>query len=517
MAKTINSDLIRGNINTIILKALYDGDRYGYDIIKEIEIKSHGQYILKQPTLYSCLKRLETQGFIEAYWGEQTSNGGRRKYYRLTDSGKEIFKQSQDEYEYSRTIIDNLISDNQYDLTTLAPLPSTTQENTQEIKEDEKEIVDTIVETNEIKEESLPTLIEETLIVARNGEQANSYNAPAPVFSEEKEEIAPIEQINNKVEENSISIDNNDYINSLLNQNSNSYFSRNNENENSSTQSTQANNDIDDLQKKLEEFKASFNKEMLECEKEPPNPTFITSTNIVPESYENGFYKYNTPHDGITSAEQKVTAKRSLTSLIQTSTINENKPNKTISIKEQIKTRNFGKLSQSIEELGESAKLRAHCDTKHEYKKQYYFRDSYLRLYHYAILFVILLVEVFAAYVAGKLLLNVNSAYDMYFYIGSIVAATLLPLSAAVIFLSSPNSRKRNDYNIKSSLIFRIIIMIQLILITYAVNVWMGMPITLDKNFFITLALPTIFAINFPFSAIVFNSLRKKSKFALKE
>ena len=49
MTKTINSDLIRGNINTIILKALYSGDRYGYDIIKEIEDKSHGQYIRNQP------------------------------------------------------------------------------------------------------------------------------------------------------------------------------------------------------------------------------------------------------------------------------------------------------------------------------------------------------------------------------------------------------------------------------------------------------------------------------------
>ena len=117
MTKTINSDLIRGNINTIILKALYSGDRYGYDIIKEIEDKSHGQYILKQPTLYSCLKRLESQGFISSYWGEQSnSNGGRRKYYTLTELGREVFVQNQDEYEYSRTIIDQLISERDYDL-----------------------------------------------------------------------------------------------------------------------------------------------------------------------------------------------------------------------------------------------------------------------------------------------------------------------------------------------------------------------------------------------------------------
>lgn len=115
MPKEINSDLLRGNINTIILSALYSGDRYGYEIVNEIEKKSRGQFTIKQPTLYSCLKRLETQGYVTSYWGGQ-SNGGRRKYFSLTELGKEVFKQCQDDYEYSRTVIDKLISENKYDL-----------------------------------------------------------------------------------------------------------------------------------------------------------------------------------------------------------------------------------------------------------------------------------------------------------------------------------------------------------------------------------------------------------------
>jgi hypothetical protein len=59
--------------------------------------------------------------------------------------------------------------------------------------------------------------------------------------------------------------------------------------------------------------------------------------------------------------------------------------------------------------------------------------------------------------------------------------------------------------------------MVQLILIVYALNVWMGMPITFDGKFFITLALPMIFVINFPISALIYNALRKNKKFALKE
>src|SRR5699024_12883293 len=70
--------------NTIILRALYDGDKYGYEIIAEIERKSHGQYSLKQPSLYSALKRLEKDGYVTSYWGGSVS-GGRRKYFSLTD------------------------------------------------------------------------------------------------------------------------------------------------------------------------------------------------------------------------------------------------------------------------------------------------------------------------------------------------------------------------------------------------------------------------------------------------
>lgn len=118
----ISSDLIRGHINTIILRTLYERDKYGYEIIEEIEKKSHGQYTLKQPTLYSALKRLESQGYINAYWKtDEISLGGRRKYYTLTDSGREITEKNQSEWEYSRTVIDNLISDRSFDFSQPAP------------------------------------------------------------------------------------------------------------------------------------------------------------------------------------------------------------------------------------------------------------------------------------------------------------------------------------------------------------------------------------------------------------
>ena len=118
--KSVSSDLIRGHINTIILRALYDGDKYGYEIIAEIERKSHGQYSLKQPSLYSALKRLEKEGYVTSYWGGSVG-GGRRKYFCLTEAGKLVSEQNQSEWEYSRTVIDSLISDKDFDFSNPAP------------------------------------------------------------------------------------------------------------------------------------------------------------------------------------------------------------------------------------------------------------------------------------------------------------------------------------------------------------------------------------------------------------
>ena len=106
---TINSDLIRGHIDTIILRSLYDGDKHGNEICLDIEDKSGGQYELKQPTLYSALKRLETSGYVTAYW--QSGVGGRRRYFKLTEEGKKLCDDSFSNWIHSRNVIDKLLTD----------------------------------------------------------------------------------------------------------------------------------------------------------------------------------------------------------------------------------------------------------------------------------------------------------------------------------------------------------------------------------------------------------------------
>lgn len=104
----LSSDLLRGHTDTIILKLLLGGDKYGYEIIKLVSEYSKNDYELKEATMYSSLKRLEKDDNITSYWGDE-SQGGRRKYYRITDNGRKLYQTNKDNWDYSMKILKELL------------------------------------------------------------------------------------------------------------------------------------------------------------------------------------------------------------------------------------------------------------------------------------------------------------------------------------------------------------------------------------------------------------------------
>lgn len=104
----LSSDLLRGHADTMILKLLLDGDKYGYQISKLIFASSGEKYELKEATMYASLKRLEKEGNIRSYWGD-ASQGGRRKYYTITASGKETYLQNKANWEEAKLILERLL------------------------------------------------------------------------------------------------------------------------------------------------------------------------------------------------------------------------------------------------------------------------------------------------------------------------------------------------------------------------------------------------------------------------
>jgi DNA-binding PadR family transcriptional regulator len=104
----LSSDLLRGHTDTIILGLLANGDKYGYEITKLVFEQSNHLYELKEATMYSSVKRLEKDGFITSYWGDETQ-GGRRRYYRITPNGRDLYASNKQNWEYAKKILDTLL------------------------------------------------------------------------------------------------------------------------------------------------------------------------------------------------------------------------------------------------------------------------------------------------------------------------------------------------------------------------------------------------------------------------
>ena len=102
-----SSDILRGYTDTIILAQLDQGDNYGYVISKNFQEITRGELELKEATLYTTFRRLENSGMIESYWGNENA-GARRRYYHLTEKGRELFYENQADWRKYRSIISEL-------------------------------------------------------------------------------------------------------------------------------------------------------------------------------------------------------------------------------------------------------------------------------------------------------------------------------------------------------------------------------------------------------------------------
>lgn len=105
---TISADLLRGYTDTIIMRQLEETDGYGYGISRTVAEKSNGMVQLKEATLYTAFRRMEEGGYIRSYWGDEET-GARRRYYSLTEPGREKLEEDREAWEETRRVMDTLI------------------------------------------------------------------------------------------------------------------------------------------------------------------------------------------------------------------------------------------------------------------------------------------------------------------------------------------------------------------------------------------------------------------------
>lgn len=79
----------KGILKILILKLLVEEKRYGYELLIEMSKRNDGFFKLKEGTLYPILYKLEEDGCIISEWQVANERMRAKKYYSVTEKGKE--------------------------------------------------------------------------------------------------------------------------------------------------------------------------------------------------------------------------------------------------------------------------------------------------------------------------------------------------------------------------------------------------------------------------------------------
>ena len=504
---TVNTELIRGHVDTIILNSLSERDRYGYEILDIIADLSEGRYVIKQPTLYSCLKRLEKLGFISSYFGDE-SNGGRRRYYKLTEKGQETLTQDQREWEFSRTIINKLLSDKEIDLKTVeAPFdpnelrPLTRRVKAHEAPENGQEDGETVSEaqTSQIPANSVvlpqsmfnepPIVSPGYVYVAVPKEQAKAGVTFVPQEEAQQslvveEKTQPIVESSQTVQSEPTAIDGQDEEEALFIK----------EQQTKARQLLQIGEFAPAVTNLLGEDPATGEKNST-YESQPltdEQRSFLNNRTTV--DMQEGF-NYREPFGAIfghMSEQEEAAAAMQHAQEVER-------------IENSAKARHFGDVKQSLYEDGFKLKVYQKANSINHYYMKFIYSNRINR--DTAILtYLVLCVEILAMIIAYK----VFGTPITYFIIAGL--GLIIPIAATIIWAVNPTKRIRAQFNFNQTIANSLIAFVVIVAITIVVS------LLLDGNFKLgTTYVPIIIAADIPIGVMIYGLLYKSNNYHLKK
>lgn len=106
----IDGQLLRGLLDTLVLDVLRDRPNYGFGILEVLHQRFGAEAgIVKEATLYPLLHRLEARGFLLSYQ-QPGDRGQARRYYRLTETGKDFLGRRMAEWKRITTLLERMMS-----------------------------------------------------------------------------------------------------------------------------------------------------------------------------------------------------------------------------------------------------------------------------------------------------------------------------------------------------------------------------------------------------------------------
>ncbi len=105
--KELSKELMASSLAPMVLIILRGQENYGYEIIQQLRTQTGGHLTVAEGTLYPVLKKMETKGWIEGVW-KKSETGRERRYYTLTDCGKQELEQQYSQWNFINELIHKL-------------------------------------------------------------------------------------------------------------------------------------------------------------------------------------------------------------------------------------------------------------------------------------------------------------------------------------------------------------------------------------------------------------------------
>lgn len=103
-----SSQMLKGILDGCLLAIIGKGETYGYEMIEKLEL--YGFRMISEGSIYPVLIRLQKDGFVKSVMKE-SPNGPKRKYYTLTPSGEEEYREFKKRWENLSESVSRLVKE----------------------------------------------------------------------------------------------------------------------------------------------------------------------------------------------------------------------------------------------------------------------------------------------------------------------------------------------------------------------------------------------------------------------
>lgn len=100
------SQLLHGVLDMCLLSLIEEEASYGYEMVNKL--RERGLDLASEGSIYPLLSRLQKQGFIEGYLVQSTA-GPARKYYRISEEGKDVLERWRHEWRVFSSAVDAVL------------------------------------------------------------------------------------------------------------------------------------------------------------------------------------------------------------------------------------------------------------------------------------------------------------------------------------------------------------------------------------------------------------------------